>query len=129
MKTRLAFSEHRNVEKDNSADASAYSSQFKALFQLWLRFDEAQASMRGEESVDQCTKVQSVIMTLMEATPSQTMEDLLYKLAIWRWDSLEPDIETADRGDRLAYSALADLARMTSNDWILTRCGEAEVGR
>ena len=49
------------------------------------------------------------------------MNDLLYKLALWRWDSADLDVAVEDmtRANAIAYSAFRDLAKMLGDNAVL----------
>lgn len=86
------------------------TSQLAPLYRLWSHFENAPGD---EENRDRLSDFQGLIMGLMETIPCESLEDIFYKLAIWRRDCLGGDIEQEDRGARLAYSALCDIAAMT----------------
>lgn len=86
------------------------TSQFAHLYRLWVKLE---AAPTGDENQDRMTDLQGVIMQLMENIPCESLEDIFYKLAIWRRDCLGLNIENEDRGVRLGYSALRDVAALS----------------
>ncbi len=56
----------------------------------------------------------TVVSRTAAALPARCMRDLLYKLAIWRWDTpnLEQPVEDVKHADAIAYSAFLDLSKM-----------------
>jgi hypothetical protein len=56
----------------------------------------------------------TVVSRIAAALPARCMRDLLYKLAIWRWDTpnLEQPVEDVKHADAIAYSAFLDLSKM-----------------
>jgi len=68
-------------------------------------------------------------MELVASVESKSMEDLAYKLALWRWDA--PDIDATgacmSRGDLVAYSAFRDLVKLTGLE-LLMRPEDIETG-
>ncbi|MEZ5891961.1 MAG: hypothetical protein R3C58_02260 [Parvularculaceae bacterium] len=71
---------------------------------------DAESDARAEGLIE----AQTVVVRTAATLPARTMKDLLYKLAIWRWDAPELDrpVETMTRSDAVAYTAFRDLAHM-----------------
>jgi hypothetical protein len=69
---------------------------------------------------DWVIEMQTIIMARAATTPAATLSDVLYKLAMWRWDAPDLDDEMGvQRYDAMALSAFRDLARILKNDAVL----------
>ncbi len=88
------------------------------LFDVFRQIDAAIADSGSgaddEGKAASLIEAQTVIIRTAAALPARCMRDLLYKLAIWRWDAPELDQPTEDMGraDAIAYSAFLDLSKM-----------------
>jgi hypothetical protein len=95
-------------------------SPFKRLFNVWRALHERlkTATVDAEKLLD----AQTSLMSMAAHLPARSVEDALYKLAFWRWDSndLEAEFSSLQRGDQIAYSAFRDLATLTGESDVLT---------
>lgn len=88
------------------------------LFDVFRQIDaaiaECGAGPDDEARAESLIEAQTVIIRTAAALPARCMRDLLYKLAIWRWDAPELDQPTEEMGraDAIAYSAFLDLSKM-----------------
>ena len=89
------------------------------LFDVFRQIDAAIAECGSDDEAEQgraasLIEAQTVIIRTAAALPARCMRDLLYKLAIWRWDAPELDqpVEDMGRADAIAYSAFLDLSKM-----------------
>lgn len=89
------------------------------LFEVFRELDAAiaECEVGDEESDAKATgliEAQTVVIRTAAALPARCTRDLLYKLAIWRWDApdLELPVEDMNRADAIAYSAFLDLSKM-----------------
>lgn len=114
--------------KDMAQDAVFSTEDHHAkLFDVFRRIEASLGDLSaGAEPEDDSRaagliEAQSVVIRLAAALPARTVKDLLYKLALWRWDSAELDrpIETMNRADAIAYSAFLDLAEMLGEGSVL----------
>jgi len=98
---------------------AAQDDHHEKLFEVFRQIDSAIAECEsGNEAEDgraaSLIEAQTVIIRTAAALPARCMRDLLYKLAIWRWDAPELDqpVEEMGRADAIAYSAFLDLSKM-----------------
>lgn len=106
-------------------DGPIESSSFKQLFSVWRGLHEklAAAAASGDaKAADALCDAQTSLMAMAAHLPARSIEDLLYKLAFWRWDSndLNADFSSLQRGDQIVYSVFRDLAAMTGAKDALT---------
>lgn len=94
----------------------------RSIFAFWSSIEtQIAATMRleggGENTMllDQLTDAQSELITLMTQKNATTLNDVFFKLAVWRLENFGSAAEGEEdltRTERLAVSAFADLARM-----------------
>ena len=106
-------------DADHSADSdqtarAGDNGRFAALFAAW----RAAAGAHGEGQ--QAAPSESTMRHLAAAVaclPSRSLEDLAYKLALWRWTNpaLVGEEPTLSKADAIAYSAFRDLVRLVGN--------------
>lgn len=94
------------------------------LYRVWRVLEQKGLAEDADE--DRYIDLQDIVISLMEVIPCQSLEDVLYKLAIWRWETLDKDPDAAGRGERLAYSALRDIAAMTGKLSVLEKAASTE---
>ncbi|GJL92892.1 hypothetical protein [Hyphococcus sp.] len=89
------------------------------LFDVFRQIDAAIAECSSGDAADDSRaanliEAQSVVIRTAAALPARCMRDLLYKLAIWRWDApeIEQPVKEMGRSDAIAYSAFLDLSKM-----------------
>ena len=99
------------------------------LFELFLEIEKWLGDARDESTesdteteADQMIEAQSRIMFAAAAKKAHTPRELLYKLALWRWDKTDVDQALHDgrRADAVAYAVFRDLAEMTGDDSVLS---------
>lgn len=99
---------------------AAEGSPFKRLFNVWRDLHERlkSATVDAEKLLD----AQTSLMSMAAHLPARSVEDALYKLAFWRWDSndLETEFSSLQRGDQIVYSAFRDLVTLTGESGVLT---------
>src|SRR3990167_3046694 len=114
---------HREIEELFSGVAPIGDGRASRLEELFNTFracernlDEYNRSSGGAEDdvrADWVIEMQTIIMAKAAATPAATLNDVLLKLAMWRWDAPDLDEEMdAQRYDAMALSAFRDLARL-----------------
>lgn len=89
------------------------------LFDVFRQIDEAISACSKDDpaSDDKAAgliEAQTVVMRTAASLPARCMRDLLYKLALWRWDAADLDqpVEEMNRSDAIVYSAFLDLVKM-----------------
>ncbi|MCK5748805.1 MAG: hypothetical protein KAH44_21500 [Oricola sp.] len=99
----------------------------KKLFDLFRQIEASLSNCTGDDAASEEKRsglidAQTVVMRTASVLPARSMSDLLYKLALWRWDAADLDqpLETMSRKNAIAYSAFRDLAKMLGDDTILT---------
>ena len=99
---------------------------FAALFvdfrEICRQLEENESSPNELES-ERLLDIQSQILHAAAKLPAKSIDELVYKLALWRWDSSHLDgPHGADhRADKVAYSVFCDLAMLTGIDTVKTR--------
>lgn len=100
----------------------------QTLFLLYLEIDETLARCRAgcERPTDRelaaLVEAQTTIMNTSSILRARTIEDTLFKLALWRWDCLDrhrPETGLS-RGESVAYSLFKDLAVSSMHRYVLT---------
>ncbi len=91
-------------------------SQLESFFKLWLTLERRNALARETfDAVDDAVPAQTNLMELVASVESKSLEDVAYKLALWRWDA--PDLDDPSAGmsrcELVAYSAFRDLVNLT----------------
>lgn len=112
---------------DQSASAEG-GSTFKRLFAVWTDLNDKLAVAKAD--ADAILDAQTRLMSMAAHLPARSVEDVLYKLAFWRWDScdLDTDFSALQRGDQIVYSAFRDLAVLTGDTAALTPADIASNG-
>ncbi|MEQ8935103.1 MAG: hypothetical protein RIE56_04860 [Amphiplicatus sp.] len=106
----------RKLSTINYGQDEQKASQFESFFKLWLTLERRNCLAREEfEAVDDATPAQTNLMELVASVEAKSLEDIAYKLALWRWDA--PDLDDSSVGmsrcELVAYSAFRDLINMT----------------
>lgn len=99
--------------EDAAVASDAEGSPFARLFDVWSRMH---AKLETESAdADKLLDAQAKIMSMAAHLPAKSVEDVVYKLAFWRWDSnvLESDFSSLSRADQIVYSAFRDLVALT----------------
>lgn len=106
-------------------DAAPEASSFRQLFGVWKGLhDKLSAAARAGDTTtaDALLDAQTHLMSLAAHLPAKSLEDVLFKLAFWRWDAndLDSDFASLQRGDQIVYSVFRDLAALTGEREVLT---------
>lgn len=116
------------VIDDHQLTPDAEGNRHKELFVLFVEIEKWLGNALGdptdsaaEAEADRMIDAQSKIMRAAAIKKANTPRDILFKLALWRWDKADVDIALADgrRADAVAYSAFCDLAEMTDEPSVL----------
>lgn len=94
----------------------------KKLFDLFRQIGDVLAGCEeGDPKATGLMEAQTVVVRTAAAVPARTMRDLLYKLALWRWDAPNLDKPTDEmcRGEAVAYSAFRDLVKALGENDLL----------
>ncbi len=113
------------LDFDCPAAAAVEGSTFKRLFAVWTELQDKLAAATAD--ADSILDAQTRLMAMASHLPAKSVEDVLYKLAFWRWDSgnLDADFSSLQRGDQIVYSAFRDLAALTGDRAVLTKADVA----
>ncbi len=95
-----------------------YAENMRRLYRIWLKMEARAGEHTDTGWRDKFTDAQTSIMTRMESYQARTFECVLIKLLIWNSETIGAQIDAAGRADRLAHSAVRDLAAL---------CGETEL--
>lgn len=97
------------------------------LFDLFRQIEASLAACTGTDEEAEAKRAalidaQTVVMRTAAVLPARSMTDLLYKLALWRWDSADLDQPLAEmnRKNAVAYSAFRDLAKILGDTSLFT---------
>ncbi|WP_428407046.1 hypothetical protein [Hyphococcus sp.] len=88
------------------------------LFEVFREIDAAiSRCSEGEDADDKAAgliEAQGVVMRTAATLQARSMRDILYKLALWRWDAADIDqpVQDMNRADAIIYSAFLDLVKM-----------------
>lgn len=113
---------------DEESLSEPQGSSHKELFELFVEIEKwlgdissDRASSAAEAEADCMIEAQSKIMRAAAVKQANTPRDILFKLALWRWDKADVDMALGDgrRADAVAYSAFLDLADMTDQQSVL----------
>ena len=109
-----------------NASPDAREDHLEKLFNVFRQIDEVLGDCAGpddlgDEKAAGLIDAQTVVIRTAAALPARTYHDLLYKLALWRWDAPELDqpVDQMNRSDAIAYSAFRDLAEMLGVENVL----------
>ncbi len=107
-------------------ESVAKEDHLEKLFTVFRQIDNVLGDCAGPDELGDAKAAglidaQTVVIRTAAALPARSMNDLLYKLALWRWDAPELDqpIEDMNRSDAIVYSAFRDLVRLLSDTTVL----------
>ncbi|MEX6632564.1 hypothetical protein [Hyphococcus lacteus] len=94
------------------------------LFAVFKKIENALAQNTNSDAPEETKRIeglieaQTVVIRTAATLPARTAKDLMYKLALWRWDApdLDKPVQDMHRADAIAYSAFRDLADMLSDN-------------
>ena len=115
----------KNDMPDRAADAAPGpegDDHLKKLFDLFRQIGDVLADCEdGDARAAGLMEAQTVVVRTAAAVPARTMRDVLYKLALWRWDAPDLDKPTDEmcRGEAVAYSAFRDLVKALGENDLL----------
>jgi hypothetical protein len=92
----------------------------QALFDVYRRIGK---DLRpDDEKADGLIAAQTTIMRTAATLKALSARELLFKLALWRWDApdLDQPIDEMERHHAVAYSTFRDLAALLSENTVLT---------
>lgn len=110
---------------EDAARPETQDDHHERLFELFRKLDRELAGCGSGSDADERSasliEAQSVLMRTAASLPARSMRDLVFKLALWRWDAPELDrpVEQMTRADAVAYSTFRDLARLLCDDVVL----------
>ncbi len=104
---------------DRSASrAGMIEDHHEKLFEVFREIDAAIGrcgeGADAEQKAAGLIEAQGVVMRTAATLQARSMRDLLYKLALWRWDAADLDqpVHDMNRADAVIYSAFLDLVKM-----------------
>ena len=94
------------------------------MFREWLELRSRisfEAGRANEPALADLLRRQNALFAKAISTPATAAEDVLFKLALWRWSKLPPDLDPSrlPPSDAVIFSALKDLAALLGRDAIL----------
>lgn len=103
---------------------AARTDHHQQLFAVFQKIENALTQEKNADAPEAATRIerlieaQTVVIRTAATLPARTTKDLMYKLALWRWDApdLDKPVEDMHRADAIAYSAFRDLAVMLSDN-------------
>lgn len=109
----------RDIKRATSAPGELATDGHEALFGIYREIDEhlKAATTGSEELIDAMNEA----LRTCAALPAMSAREVLFKLAMWRWDApgLDYRLDDLARHDALAYSAFLDLARSLEETSVL----------
>ncbi|MGF1542975.1 MAG: hypothetical protein ACFB00_00430 [Parvularculaceae bacterium] len=112
-----------------SADERTVNAEDGAHARLFATYRNIETRIRkDDQTASALIAAQTFVMRNAASLPALTLEDLLYKLALWRWDApdLDQPSDRMTRYDAVAYGAFRDFAAMMPTTPVLT---EFDLGR
>lgn len=97
--------------------ADKRDSYLETLFNLFVVLEA-----EGEDAdTDATYDMQTVLLQTATQHPARNQRELLFKLALWRWDAPEMDqpLGAMSRYDAVAFSVFLDLVKLTGEDSVL----------
>lgn len=128
MKAATLRKQVEAIIDDEESLSEPQGSSHKELFEIFIEIEKwlgdtssDPANSAAEAEADRMIEAQSKIMRAAAVKQASTPRDILFKLALWRWDKADVDIALEDgrRADAVAYSAFRDLAEMTDEPSVL----------
>lgn len=112
------------IEVEAAERSDAQEDHLEKLFNLFRQIDEVLADCSGEQGDAKAAgliEAQTVIIRTAAVIQARCKRDLLYKLALWRWDApdLDKPLEEMSRSDAILYSAFCDLAKTLGDETVL----------
>lgn len=115
-----------DIQANAKGHADLREDHHEKLFNVYRQIDSVLGDCAGTDEEDDekapgLIEAQTVVIRTACALPARSLRDLLYKLALWRWDAPELDqpVEKMNRSDAIAYSAFRDLAKMLNETLVL----------
>lgn len=103
------------------------SNQLEILFKQWQRMQDklsenAASSEPDAQACDHALAAQTVLMRTAAVIPGANYRELLFKLALWRWDApeLATSVDQMERHEALVYSVFRDLVELTGETMVMT---------
>lgn len=119
------FDQLNALETRVSTNASLCDQDLKSLFNIYVGLERAAIRCGLSDRVDEYSDLldilvekQSDAMAMASLVTATSPTGVLYKLAMWRWDSAELD-DTMKRYEAVAYSAFLDLSKMLDVESVL----------
>lgn len=107
-----------DIQEQSGAQADLREDHHEKLFDVFREIDAAIGRCREDANADEkaasLIEAQGVVMRTAATLPARCTRDLLYKLALWRWDAADLDqpVEDMNRADAVLYSVFMDLVKM-----------------
>jgi hypothetical protein len=104
-----------------SAEKPDEACSIEPLFRIFVEMERRGLETSDEDARDALLEAQTMAIELACAVRARTLRDIVFKLALWRWDTpdLGPDADMT-RNEKAAYSAFRDLVAMTGEESALT---------
>ncbi len=132
MKFSSLSKEIIDIQKNFRPQRDLSDDPHERLFEIFQEIEAAIAERpTGDDDADAnasgLIEAQSVVIRTAAALPARCTRDLLFKLALWRWDApdLEQPVEDMNRADAIAYSAFIDLSKMLGAQEVLKEFDKA----
>ncbi|WP_411816615.1 hypothetical protein [Hyphococcus sp. DH-69] len=124
MNVTYLTKEIESIRNGASPAGAERTDHHRQLFEVFRKIENALAVNPDPDApetaarIDGLIEAQTVVIRTAATLPARSTEDLLYKLAIWRWDSpdLDKPVNEMNRADAIAYTAFRDLANILSDD-------------
>ncbi|WP_031554799.1 hypothetical protein [Parvularcula oceani] len=88
------------------------------LLDLYKDIEERLETDQGEDEASEARRtglldMQEFILMVARETPARTLEQIVYKLALWRWHAPDLDGDELQPSDAVARSSFDDLVGLT----------------
>ncbi len=129
MNCKLISRELDEIRTKTSPGVTPREGQHKRLFELFAELEKT-IIKNGEHGFDGNTETkadglleaQCVIMNAAASVDAHSIQDVLYKLALWRWfaPDLDHPADELEPLDAITYSAFRDLSHILKERSVLT---------
>ncbi|MFC2951026.1 hypothetical protein ACFOOP_03755 [Marinicaulis aureus] len=123
------------IQEKALPQANLREDHHEKLFEVFRQIDSEIGRCTPENETENETRLtglieaQTIVLRTAASLPARCLRDLLYKLAMWRWDTadLEQPMEDLNRADAMAYSAFLDIVKMLGEHDVLKGFDKANL--
>lgn len=123
------------IQKEALPQANLREDHHEKLFDVFREIDSEIGRCKPENESEDGSRLnslieaQTIVLRTASSLPARCLRDLLYKLAMWRWDAADLDqpMEDMNRADAMAYSAFLDIVKMLGEQDVLKGFDKANL--